>query len=197
MTQPGGMPPGYPPLTVQPVTPSPAAPSKLSGGKMALIVIAIVAVVLVPLLGILSALAIYGVRKYLTNAKMSEGQANVVLLAKGIVRCATEIDPATKKPRGLPESSLGVPATLADVKGAKYQSAVGEWGDPAFVCAGFRLVGPQYFQYRWLQRSPTTGSALAIADLDGDGTADGAFEVPVTCSAAGACTLGTLAKNDP
>jgi hypothetical protein len=197
MTQPGGMPPGYPPLTVQPVTPSPAAPSKLSGGKMALIVIAIVAVVLLPVLGILSALALYGVKKYLTNAKMGEGQANVVLLAKGIVRCATDIDPATKKARGLPESSLGVPATLADVKGVKYQSTVSEWGDPSFVCAGFRLVGPQYFQYRWLQRSPTAGSALAIADLDGDGTADGAFEVPVTCSAAGACSLGTLAKNDP
>jgi type IV pilus assembly protein PilA len=191
------MPPGYPALTVQPVTPPAATPSKVSGGKMALIVVAIVLAVLLPLLGILAALAIYGVKKYLTNAKMGEGQANVVLLAKGVVRCATELDPVTKKPRGLPETSLGVPGSLGEVKGAKYQSATGEWGDPAFVCAGFRLVSPQYFQYRWVKRTATTGSALAVADLDGDGTADGAFEVPVTCSGSGACTLGTLAKNDP
>jgi type IV pilus assembly protein PilA len=197
MTQPGGQPPGYPPLTVQPVNPAPAAPSKMTGGKMVLIVLAILAVVIVPILGILSALAIYGVRKYLTNAKMGEGQSNVVLLAKGIARCAGEIDSATSKSKGLPETSLAVPGTLADVRGVKYQSAPGEWGDPAFVCSGFRLVGPQYFQYRWLKRSPTTGSVFAVADLDGDGAADGAFEVPVTCSAGGACSAGALAKNDP
>jgi type IV pilus assembly protein PilA len=197
MTQPGGQPPGYPPLTVQPVTPPAAAPSKVTGGKMLLIVLLVVAAVAVPLFGVLAALGIFGAKKYLTNAKMAEGQANVVLLAKGVVRCATETDPATKKPRGLPETSLAVPATLADVRGEKYQSAAAEWTDPALVCAGFRILSPQYFQYRWLRRSASTGSALAVADLDGDGTADGAFEVPVTCSAAGACTLGSVAKNDP
>ena len=164
---------------------------------MVVIVLAIMGLVVLPILGILSALAIYGVKKYLTNAKMGEGQSNVVLLAKGIARCAGETDSATSKPKGLPESSLAVPATLADVNGRKYQSAPGEWGDPAYVCAGFRLVGPQYFQYRWLKRSATSGSAFAVADLDGDGTADGAFEVPVSCSAGRACSVGTLAKNDP
>ncbi|HEX6272056.1 MAG TPA: hypothetical protein VFZ53_03415 [Polyangiaceae bacterium] len=197
MTEPGGLPPGYPPLTVQPVTPPAATPSKVGGGKMVLIVVAIVLAVVLPLLGVLAALAVYGVQKYLTNAKMGEGQANVVLLAKGIVRCATELDPVTKKPRGLPDTSLGVPGSLGEVKGAKYQSASGEWADPAFTCAGFRLVSPQYFQYRWVKRSASQGSAFAVADLDGDGTADGAFEVPVTCAASGACALGTLAKNDP
>jgi type IV pilus assembly protein PilA len=179
------------------VNPAPAAPSKVTGGKMVLIVLAIIFAVVLPMLGILSALAIYGVRKYLVNAKMGEGQSNVVLFAKGIARCAGEIDSATSKRKGLPETSLAVPATLADVKGVKYQSAPAEWGDPAFLCSGFRLVSPQYFQYRWLKRSPTTGSAFAVADLDGDGAADGAFEVPVTCSAAGACAAGALARNDP
>lgn len=197
MTQPGGMPPGYPPLTVQPVNPAPAAPSKLSGGKMLLIVLAIIGVFVFLVLAVLAPLAIYGVRKYLTNAKMGEGRTNVSLLGKGIARCAAEVDPATSKPRGLPETSLGVPATLADVKGEKYQSTPAEWGDPAFVCAGFQVAGAQYFQYRWVKRSPTTGAARGIADLDGDGAADGAFELPVTCSASGACSVGTLATNDP
>jgi hypothetical protein len=197
MTQPEGLPPGYPPLTVQPVNPPPAAPSKLSGGKMLLIVLAIIAVVIVPLIGVFAALSIYGVRKYLVSAKMAEGQQNVVALAKGVVGCAQQNDPATSKPRGLPETSLGVPATLADVKGLKYQSAPGEWGDTTFVCANFRMLGPQYFQYRWVKRSEASGAAVAIADFDADGTGDGAFEQPVTCSPSGNCTLGALVKNDP
>ena len=197
MTQPGGVPPGYPQLTVQPVNPAPAAPSKLSGGKMLVIVLAIVALVAIPLLGIFASLAIYGVKKYLTNAKMGEGRANVTLLGKAIARCAAEVDPATNKPRGLPETSLAVPATLDDVNGVKYRSAPGEWGDPAFVCAGFQVTAPQYFQYRWVKRSATSGAARGIADLDGDGSADGAFELPVTCSPGGACSVGTLATNDP
>ncbi|HEX6766811.1 MAG TPA: hypothetical protein VF103_15055 [Polyangiaceae bacterium] len=197
MTEPGGTPPGYPPLTVQPVNPPAATPSKLTGGKMVLIVLLIIAAVAVPLLGVFSALAIYGVRKYLTNAKMGEGQAHVVALAKGIVNCAAENDPATNKPRGLPETSLGVPGTLAEIKGLKYQSAPAEWNDPAYVCSGFRMLGPQYFQYRWVKRSETSGSAIAVGDLDGNGTPDGAFEQPVTCSASGACTLGALVRNAP
>jgi hypothetical protein len=197
MTQPGGLPPGYPPLSVQHVNPPPAAPSKLGGGKMLVIVLVIIAALAVPLLGVFSALAIYGVKKYLTNAKMGEGQANVAVLAKGIVRCAMEIDPSTNKPRGVPETSLAVPATLGDIKGLKYQSAPGEWSDPAFACAGFRMVTPQYFQYRWEKRGPGGGVAIALGDLDGNGSGDGAFELPVTCSADGFCTLGTLVRHDP
>jgi hypothetical protein len=197
MTQPGGQPQGYPQMTVQPVNPPAATRSKLSGGKLLLIVLATVAAVAVPVLAILAALGVYGVKRYATNAKMGEGQANVVLLAKGVAKCAAEIDPATGKARGLPGTSLAVPATLAQVQGQKYQSAPGEWTDPPFVCAGFRMFGPQYFQYRWERRSENGGVAIAIGDLDGDGAADGSFEQPVSCSASGACSLGTLAKNDP
>lgn len=197
MTQPGGSPPGYPPLTVQPVNPAPATPSKLTGGKMLLIVFAIIGAFAILVLLIFVPLAMYGVKKYLTNAKMAEGRTHVGSLGKAIARCAAEVDPATNKPRGLPETSLSVPATLADVKGVKYQSAPGEWGDPAFVCAGFQLASPQYFQYRWVKRSATSGAARAVADLDGDGSADGTFELPVTCSSTGACSVGTLATNEP
>jgi hypothetical protein len=164
---------------------------------MLLIVLAIIGAFALLALLVLVPLAMFGVKKYLTNAKMGEGRANVGLLGKAISRCAAEIDPVTNKPRGLPETSLSVPATLADVKGVKYQSAPGEWGDPAFVCAGFQVAGPQYFQYRWVKRSATSGAARAIADLDGDGAADGAFELPVTCTSSGACSVGTLATNDP
>lgn len=193
MTQPGG--PGGPPqhLVVEPGQPLPAAPSKLTGGKMVLLVLAIVALCAVPVLGVLSALAIYGVKKYMINAKGAESVSNVQRLAAGIARCANEADAATGRPRGLPESSAPVPASLAAVDGSKYQSSSAEWNG-AFACAGFRVTGPQYFQYRWELRGPTTGVAVGVADLDGDGSVDATAEQPVTCTPAGACSVGAFTK---
>jgi hypothetical protein len=193
MTQPGG-PPQH--LVVEPGQPLPAMPSKLTGGKMVLIVLAIVALCGVPAIGMLSALAIYGVKKYVTNAKGAEAVGNVQRLASGIARCANEVEPGTTRPRGLPESSARVPASLAAVSGTKYQSTSGEWSG-ALACAGFAVTGPQYFQYRWELRSPTHGVATAVADLDGDGSVDNTAEQPVTCTPGGTCTVGAFTKTPP
>jgi type IV pilus assembly protein PilA len=193
MTQPGG-PPQH--LVVEPGQPLPATASKLSGRKMLLIVLAIVALCGLPVIGVLSALAIYGVKKYVTHAKGAEAVGNVQKLASGIARCANEVDSATTRPRGLPASSAPVPATLGAVSGAKYQSTAGEWRG-AFTCAGFAVTGPQYFQYRWDLRSPTSGVATAVADLDGDGSVDATAEQPVTCAPSGTCTVGAFTKTPP
>lgn len=184
-----------PPLEVQPGQPLPAAPSKLGGGKMVLIVLGIVAACAVPVLGMLASFAIYGVKKYVTNAKMAEATNGVQQLAAGIARCAGEVDAATGQRRGLPESSGAVPSSLAAVRASKYQSAPGEWNG-AFACAGFRMAGPQYFQYRWELRSPTSGAAVAVADLDGDGAVDATAEQPVACTQA-ACTQGAFTSTKP
>ncbi len=191
MTEPGG-PPQH--LVVEPGQPLPAAPSKLTGGKMVLIVLAIVALCGVPILGVVSALAIYGVKKYLVNAKSAEATGNVQRLAAGIARCSGEVDPATGQPRGLPDSSAAVPSSLAAVAAAKYQSSPGEWSG-AYTCAGFQIFGPQYFQYRWERRTPTSGVVAAVADLDGNGAIDATAEQPVTCSASGACSVGAFTSS--
>jgi type IV pilus assembly protein PilA len=190
MTQPGG-PPQH--LVVEPGQPLPAAPSKLSGGKMVLLVLGIIALCAVPALGVLAALAVYGVQKYLTNAKSTEAVANVQRLAAGIARCANEVDPATGQPRGLPAPTTRVPAALSAVAGSRYQSTPTEWGG-SFACAGFALTGPQYFQYRWEVRAPGQGAAIAVADLDGDGSVDATAEQSVSCASSGVCTVGTFTK---
>ena len=149
------------------------------------IVIAVVLVVVV-VVGVLATLAISGVRRYITNAKMAEGRVTVAVIAKGIARCST--------PRGsVPESSGPVPADLSSVSGRKYLSAPREWSHQAFRCGGFSMREPQYFRYEWLRESDAAGVVRAEADLDGDGAAEIRLEHEVVCGASG-CQSATQTK---
>jgi len=76
-----------------------APPKKASSSWIIWIVIA--AGACVPLLGILAALSIYGVRKYIQNAKRAEGQHVVLELATLIARCAQ-----TRATGGVPKVPL-------------------------------------------------------------------------------------------
>ena len=159
-------------------------PTKKSGLPTWVIVLIVVVVAGPIVLGIFSALAIYGVRKYMMNAKRAEATAALTGWSKGMVACGEK--------DGLPPTSPQVPASLGSVSGMKYQSAAAEWSDAAFACSGFSMSGPQYFTYQWVQASPSEGSMLAQADLDGDGTAEQRFDVRISCTA-GRCAASSLA----
>lgn len=135
-------------------------------------------------LGVLSALAASGVRKYLEASKSVEGRITSSALARDIAACSDQ------KPE-LPDTASPVPATLADVKGKKYLSGAADWSAPAYECARFSLSAPQYYQYQWTRTSATSGRVVAQADLDGDGKVDSTFTATVTCTTAAdglACT---------
>lgn len=136
-----------------------------------LIVLGVGAVVGLP---VLSALAIYGVRKYMRTAKVAEATASLQAWGTGMVGCG-------EKEGSLPPSSAAVPAALASVGAMKYQSAANDWADTGFSCAGFAMSGPQYFQYQWVQESASKGALRALGDLDGDGAPEEAYEVTVSC----------------
>jgi type IV pilus assembly protein PilA len=140
-------------------------------------------------LGIVSALAIYGLRKYMQNAKGAEATAALQAWSKGMVACG-------EREGHLPPSSAAVPASLASIAAMKYQSAPTEWTDAAFACTGFSMSGPQYFQYQWLQESDSRGVLHALADLDGDGRAEESFAVSVSCTG-GHCTASGPAPAGP
>jgi type IV pilus assembly protein PilA len=162
------------------------ATAKKKGLPTWAIVLIVVAVAGPFVIGTLAAFAIYGVRKYVAEAKRQEAVQMLTTWSQGMIGCG-------EREGRLPPSSRPVPATLDQVSGKKYQSGAADWVDTAYTCASFNLRDPQYFQYQWEQTSDTEGVMRAVADLDADGRADQAFEARVTCSA-GRCTASAATK---
>jgi type IV pilus assembly protein PilA len=137
--------------------------------------------IVVAIVGVLAVLAIYGVRKYIANAKTAEARnaigqiqhdaqlsfeketgANTVL-AKG---------QSSQLLRKLCVTSSTVPTTPP--ASAKYQSKVTDWSaDPGWNCLKFSLEQPQYFSYNYAASNTTsTAGAYTITangDLNGNG----------------------------
>jgi type IV pilus assembly protein PilA len=142
--------------------------------------------IVVAIVGVLAALAVYGVRRYLLNAKTTEAKNSVGQMAKdaktsferesmasGVLQAGT----STAIINNLCTSALAsVPDGLEKVKGMKYQSALLEWsgtGDPTvgFQCLHFGLTDPQYYLYDYKGTTGANGTfdAIAHGDLNGDG----------------------------
>jgi len=99
----------------------------------------------------------------------------VTEIAWGIALCA-------ERSGALPASTAKVPASLAAVAAQMYQSRLTDWDDPAFMCGGFHMRRPQYFQYQWVRAADgEEGIVQADADLDGDGLVDHTVRLAVRC----------------
>jgi type IV pilus assembly protein PilA len=121
--------------------------------------------IVVAIVGILAVLAVYGVRKYLANAKTAEARNSLGQIAKDAA-AAFERESMTSGvlPTGAtasmsrqlcPAASQPVPVDTASIKGAKYQSSPAEWntdaaGNSGFACLKFSMDQPQYYQYWYL-----------------------------------------------
>lgn len=141
--------------------------------------------IVVAIIGILAALAIYGVTKYVKNAKTAEARTGLGRMAKdattafnkeGMTKEVMELGSTTGISNKLCEGSDS--AVPSDVPAAaKYQSKPSDWlsgtSTAGWTCLKFSMTDPQYFQYNYLTTgdiSAGTGSfeALAAGDLDGD-----------------------------
>jgi hypothetical protein len=135
------------------------------------------------------ALAIFGVRKYIMNAKREEAINSLQVMAKGMATCAARGD--------LPETSNWIPGSLSSVRGKKYMSAPGEWqSEPAFACFSFSFADPQYYRYRWRQATTASGQFEAEADLNGDGIAESTLQLGLHCIN-GSCVIEPMLGDTP
>ena len=136
--------------------------------------------IVVAIVGILAALAIYGVRKYMANAKTAEARNGIGQMAKDAVTAYYKegMSPtvlALGSTAGLSNklcvSSTAVPASDDTIKGKKYQSKPNDWSGAGWDCIHFSMNDPQYYQYQYtLEGTQEDGSfkCTAVGDLDGD-----------------------------
>jgi len=144
--------------------------------------------IVVAIIGILAALAIYGVKKYLTNAKTGEAKNNLGRLAKDAVAAYDRESMASTllaananvgSVHRLCDSNGIAPVPAAIPQGQKVQPNPADWRVGTTVsgwrCLKFSLDSPVYYRYAYAAQNPlnnTTAAfqASATGDLDGDGS---------------------------
>lgn len=154
--------------------------------------------IVIAIIGVLAALAIYGIRNYLSSARTSEAKANVGAissLASGVFErelakaelIAASSGETVAYASQLCDSANPVPGTVPagvkyqpnNVPGADFHTGSGSVG---WLCLGYTMSTPIYYQYSYLKGGtylsanlggPDPGSdgfeAAAVGDLDGDG----------------------------
>jgi type IV pilus assembly protein PilA len=145
--------------------------------------------IVVAIVGILAVLAIYGVRKYIANAKTAEARNSIGQISKD---AATAYEKESMAGTVLTQGAAVVasrnlcasePATVpaAPPAGGKYQSSPADWnagaaGTPpfGFSCLKFTMDAPQYYAYGYTVVGAGNAvkdafTASAAGDLNGDG----------------------------
>jgi type IV pilus assembly protein PilA len=147
--------------------------------------------IVVAIVGILAMLAGIGVRKYISNAKTAEARNSLGIIAQdaavayereGSQATVLAVTTSGAYSRHLCASATAsVPATLASIAGAKYQSTVADWNkdqptNAGFSCLRFVMDQPQYYMYSYSvsgsgSNSGDSFTASAQGDLNGNGAA--------------------------
>src|SRR5258708_29483310 len=146
--------------------------------------------IVVAIIGVLAVLSIYGVRKYIANAKSAEARNALGQMAKDAATAferenvhtavVAQSGTTSKLRRLCGSASASVPSSIALVTAHKYQSQAAEWNvdqatNRGFYCLKFSIEMPQYYLYSYT----VTGLGYAVGDsfaasaqgdLDGNGT---------------------------
>jgi len=149
--------------------------------------------IVVAIVGILAALAIFGVKKYLTNAKTAEarnalgqiGKDATAAWSREIMKASVLGDSeAVAGANQLCTSATPVPAAMTSVQGKKYQASTASGADfnsgsatAGWTCLKFSMQEPQYYQYNYTSTPGASFAAIAQGDLNGDGTTFSKFQL--------------------
>jgi type IV pilus assembly protein PilA len=160
--------------------------------------------IVVAIIGVLAALAIFGVRKYLASAKSAEARNTLGAINRASVAAyereniPSELLPGGQQSQAATHSlctnSIPVPAGGTPPQGKKYQPKTGPNDDfnagtatAGWKCLRFSMSEPHYYAYQYtaaaafaLATTLTAPAGMAWAaeakgDLDGDGTDFGEF----------------------
>jgi type IV pilus assembly protein PilA len=140
--------------------------------------------IVVAIIGVLAALAIYGVRKYLSSAKTSEAKNTVGAITRGAAAAYERETTASQVvvegalssaiSNDLCGSATAVPTAVP--KGTKYQPNTAEGSDfetgdtvTGWKCLKFSLTQPIYYQYSYLRGSKITQAPASGAGLQPQG----------------------------
>jgi type IV pilus assembly protein PilA len=151
--------------------------------------------IVVAIVGILSVLAIYGVRKYIANAKTAEARNSLGQIAKDSAAAVEREKGATAILTTGTNSTLfrafcasaanNIPSGTTPPPAQKYQSNPAEWNSGSstagWQCLKFSMEEPQYYLYSYVSgnTSAISGnfSATANGDLNGDGAIFSTFQI--------------------
>jgi type IV pilus assembly protein PilA len=132
--------------------------------------------IVVAIIGVLAALAIYGVSRYLKHSKTAEATRNLSAMETGSKNAyQQEFDQGgsgvgpyvhTFCMSGTIQPSSGVPQAA---------KASGVWTDPAWLCLKYSVNEPQFYAYTYVGNTNAIGTAAsytatANGDLDGNKT---------------------------
>jgi prepilin-type N-terminal cleavage/methylation domain-containing protein len=134
------------------------------------------------IVAILSALAMYGVGRYVRHAKTLEALGSVHAMGQAAVSYFNDSD-ATQPAGGAeaavhamrhfpPSSRASVPKDRDDVRGKRYQSTHADWSPSPWRELNFSIPTPQFYRYSFESSGTgkaSTASALAEGELDGSG----------------------------
>ena len=154
--------------------------------------------IVVAIIGVLAALAIYGVRTYISASKTSEAKNSIGAISRGAVaayqRVSAQNQILTPGQQGVPSShnlcktALLVPASVSFVKGKKYQpktkSGDFESGNDTsgWRCLRFSISQPMYYQLSYYYKAGDVSGVISkgaagqdyfVARATGDVDADG------------------------
>ena len=126
--------------------------------------------IVVVIIGILAALAIYGVQKYVTNSKSAEARMAVGRMSKDaaayfeaekMAGAILPVNSAAGVSRQLCPGAGGAIPTVTINEGEKYQPAAADWNATGWSCLKFSMTQPVYFRYMYASEGTTTASAVA------------------------------------
>ncbi len=140
--------------------------------------------IVVAIIGVLAALSIYGVRKYIANAKTAEARMALGRIAKdasaaynreSMAASVLAIGTTAGVSNALCLTAIPVPTGgTGSIKGQKYQSSPAEWttgsSTAGWQCLKFSLQDPQYYMYTYASADVNNFVATANGDLNGDST---------------------------